>query len=458
MSSPTTSGHDVTEETPLLSSGDTPPKPTPLPRSQLLVLFLVRLSDVITVSSINPYINQLISELKVVDGDVRKVGYYTGIIMSLYFSAEAVTVLQWNRLSDHIGRKPVLLLGVLGTIISITSFGLSRSFWALALCRCLHGALNGNIGVSKSILAELTDESNMARGFSLLPLVSVVGYSIGSFIGGILSCPQDRWPGLFTYHFWSEYRYFLPCLVVAAISLLHFIVAAISLKEDVEQPLPLRSLLTKPVLTSVANYGILALLDIAALTLIPLVWSTPIELGGLGLNPAAIGLWMSVYGAASAVCQFVFFPFAIARFGPRRVIITAVSTFIATFVLFPLENVVVRQASLRDKEAAVWPFIIVQLLMIAISDMGFSSVFMYISSAPPNKRSLGATNGLAQTVVSIQRAIGPAAATSLFAFSLENNIMGGNFTFAVLLLLVFVGLFVAVQLPNELWKHNDDDK
>jgi hypothetical protein len=82
------------------------------------------------------------------------------------------------------------------------------------------------------------------------------------------------------------------------------------------------------------------------------------------------------------------------------------------------------------------------------------TIFMYVSSAAPNKRSLGATNGLAQTAVSIQRTVGPAAATALFAYSLEHNVMGGNFAYAVLLLLVFIGLFAAVQLPSKLWRHN----
>ena len=82
---------------------------------------------------------------------------------------------------------------------------------------------------------------------------------------------------------------------------------------------------------------------------------------------------------------------------------------------------------------------------------------MYISSAAPNKRSLGATNGLAQTVVSIQRTIGPAAATALFAFSLENNVMGGNLAYMVLILLVIVGLFASVQLPNSTWGQNDNE-
>lgn len=79
---------------------------------------------------------------------------------------------------------------------------------------------------------------------------------------------------------------------------------------------------------------------------------------------------------------------------------------------------------------------------------------MYISSAAPNKRSLGATNGVAQTVVSIQRTVGPAVAASLFAFSLDKNILGGNFAYVVMLVIVWVGVGVALQLPKNTWKHN----
>jgi MFS family permease len=82
------------------------------------------------------------------------VGYYTGIIVrisihllgerdasdnvrktSLHFAAEALTTLHWSRLSDRIGRKPVLLSCLAGTIVSMLLFGLSRSFWAILL-RC----------------------------------------------------------------------------------------------------------------------------------------------------------------------------------------------------------------------------------------------------------------------------------------------------------------------------------
>jgi MFS family permease len=53
--------------------------------------------------------------------------------MSLHFVAEAATVLQWSRLSDHVGRRPILLFSLLGTVVSTILFGLSRSLWALIL-------------------------------------------------------------------------------------------------------------------------------------------------------------------------------------------------------------------------------------------------------------------------------------------------------------------------------------
>lgn len=79
---------------------------------------------------------------------------------------------------------------------------------------------------------------------------------------------------------------------------------------------------------------------------------------------------------------------------------------------------------------------------------------MYIATAAPDQRSLGATNGFAQMMTSVQRTIGPAASASLFAFSLDQNILGGNFAYVVLLGVVWAGLGVAVQLPKDTWKHN----
>ena len=116
-------------------------------------------------------------------------------------------MLYWNRLSDHIGRKPVLLCCLAGTTASVVLFGFSRSFGAILFrchlpirnplrsthslvhySRCLHGAMKGNNGVVKSAMIELTDETNLARGFSLLEMAWAVGYMIGLGASHVLSC------------------------------------------------------------------------------------------------------------------------------------------------------------------------------------------------------------------------------------------------------------------------------
>ena len=141
----------------------------------------------------------------------------------------------------------------------------------------------------------------------------------------------------------------------------------------------LRALLTRPVLTSIANYAVIALLDVTTVVLLPFVWSTPIRLGGLGLSPISIGLWTSGYGVSSALFQYAVFPPAIARFGPRSVFITGVSLFSVVLVLFPLENAVARHATGGGTELAVWPLIVLQLVSISISDMAFGKLPVLIA-------------------------------------------------------------------------------
>ncbi len=68
-----------------------------------------------------------------------------------------------------------------------------------------------------------------------------------------------------------------------------------------DKPLPLRSVVTKPVAVTVANYAMLALLGAAAMSYIPLEWPTPVEYGGLDLNPASIGLWLSLYEGMNGI-------------------------------------------------------------------------------------------------------------------------------------------------------------
>lgn len=66
-------------------------------------------------------------------GDESKVGYYVGLLLSVSFATQAVTVLYWSSISDRVGRKPVILTGVFGVSLSMYCFGLSKRFWALVV-------------------------------------------------------------------------------------------------------------------------------------------------------------------------------------------------------------------------------------------------------------------------------------------------------------------------------------
>jgi len=81
---------------------------------------------------------------------------------------------------------------------------------------------------------------------------------------------------------------------------------------------------------------------------------------------------------------------------------------------------------------------------------------MYITASAPNKRSLGATNGLSQTSVSIARAIGPAMSTSLFSLSVRENWLGGYAVFVFFGVLSVFALLIATRLPVDMWEEEDD--
>ncbi|KAG6888205.1 hypothetical protein C0995_009911 [Termitomyces sp. Mi166 len=82
---------------------------------------------------ISPFAPELIREIGITHGDETHVGYYVGMLQSAFYWCEAFGVLYWGGLSDRIGRKPVILLGLIGLPISSLWFGLSKSIWGLVL-------------------------------------------------------------------------------------------------------------------------------------------------------------------------------------------------------------------------------------------------------------------------------------------------------------------------------------
>lgn len=74
-----------------------------------------------------------------------------------------MTGMWWGRISDKIGRKPVLIGGLIGTLISMMIFGFAKSFSVALLARGVGGLLNGNIGVIQTTLAEMVPQKEHQR-------------------------------------------------------------------------------------------------------------------------------------------------------------------------------------------------------------------------------------------------------------------------------------------------------
>lgn len=102
--------------------------------------------------------------------DDRSLGFYAGLIASSFFASQTITSFYWGRLSDRIGRRPVLLGGLLGVFLSVLVFGCSRSYEQAIIGRSLAGLLSGNVGVSKTYLGEVTTSKTAPRAFSFISL------------------------------------------------------------------------------------------------------------------------------------------------------------------------------------------------------------------------------------------------------------------------------------------------
>ncbi|GJD10113.1 protein zinc induced facilitator-like 1 [Galdieria sulphuraria] len=139
----------------------------------------------------------------------------------------------WGALSDQIGRRPVILVGLLGDFIFINLFGTAKNIATSLIFRFLHGLSSGNIAVAKTYLADVTDSTNESAAFGLIGLTFGVGVVIGPVIGGFLSRPAVHFPQYVSSgSLLDRYPYLLPCLVVSIYIFIDLIFAFFFLDES----------------------------------------------------------------------------------------------------------------------------------------------------------------------------------------------------------------------------------
>jgi hypothetical protein len=130
-------------------------------------------------------------------------------------------------------------------------------------------------------------------------------------------------------------------------------------QEDDQQIAPPRTLLTRPVLLTTASYSAFAFLEICVSIFLPLVYTTPIQHGGLGLDPPLMGVTIAVYGIMKGILQLTIFNRILGFLGVRRTFITLISCFIPSFLLFPIAGIRTQYAG---RDTILWVLVLVQLL------------------------------------------------------------------------------------------------
>ena len=93
----------------------------------------------------------------------------------------------WGRLSDRVGRRPIILLGLLGSSVSYLVFGLANSLIVLFLSRILAGIAGANISTAQAYIADSTPPEGRAKGMGMIGAAYGLGFIFGPAIGGVLS-------------------------------------------------------------------------------------------------------------------------------------------------------------------------------------------------------------------------------------------------------------------------------
>lgn len=185
--------------------------------------------------SIFPYVYYMVSSFHITSDD-KKNAMYAGMVTSAFAFAEFSTGMLWGRLSDRVGRKPILLTGLGGTGLSMIVFGFSPNLTTALIARALGGLLNGNIGVLNTTVAEVvTVKEHQSRAFSIMPSVWCIGSIIGAGLGGTLADPVRNYPAYFAHDtIFARFPYLLPNLICCIVVIISMVVGILFLEETHE--------------------------------------------------------------------------------------------------------------------------------------------------------------------------------------------------------------------------------
>lgn len=177
-------------------------------RSSLGVIFLTVLLDLLGFGIVIPLLPLYAEKMHATNAEI-------GVLMACYSVMQLVFAPIWGRLSDRAGRRPILLISIVGSCGSQIGYALAPGFWWLVAARSFAGVCGANITAAQAYVADVTHESKRAAGMGMLGAAMGLGFIFGPALGGFLSHRSAT----------------LPFYVAAALAAVNFVSAAIILRE-----------------------------------------------------------------------------------------------------------------------------------------------------------------------------------------------------------------------------------
>lgn len=358
------------------------------------------------------------------------IGWLAAIYALLTFCSSPVL----GALSDAYGRRPVLILSLLGSATGYVIFGIGGSLFMLFLGRGIDGLTAGGLSTLFGYVADTTPEEERGQVFGQIGATVGAGFIIGPAIGGLL----------------SHLSLSAPFYAAALVSVLNLLWGYFILPESLPasrrtkrfdaahlNPLTqLRSALVLPVVRRLVTVSVLFILPFSLMQVV----LTLMARDSLHWGPGQVATVFMVVGVCDIVAQGGLLPILLRRLGDRRVSQLGLSMGVVGMALLALVPVTASAAVLY-----------LGVILFASGEGIFNATLASLLSASVSEQAQGRVQGGAQGIQSLAQVAGPLAGSTLYSR------LGGAPTFAVGAVVVALALAVltASRTPNAELRTNE---
>jgi DHA1 family tetracycline resistance protein-like MFS transporter len=310
-------------------------------------------------------------------------GFTVGMLSTSFSLMQFIFAPIWGRMSDRVGRRPIILIGLFGSFLSYLAFASVSTLPLLFVARIFAGIAGANIPTAQAVMADLTTPENRAKGMGLFGAAFGLGFIFGPAIGG----------------FFSQWGYAAPPLFAAGLSIVNFSFAWFMLPETlkpehraIEQATRLEALSKALARPHMPMLLLTAFLAVGSFSVFEATFALFAE-HRFHFTAATIGYLFAFVGVTQVIVQGGLVGRASKAVGEHRIV--------------PVSLAIVAVGLLMIPTATAVPALIVSQVVLAFG-MGFNgpSLLSLISrfTAPEDQ---GGVMGLTQSVNSLARIVGP---------------------------------------------------